>query len=235
MSAIAASVVSADQEGGQVGVNNRRRRAAKRRKRRDFRPGGPAGSSSREGSGGRNASGSRDGWAGGQDERHGPAGDRWTVTGLLEGIVGEVVIEPRAARLWAERLAGPNSPLAATVVTDSLSRLLARAITMTVGGGWAPSDLAAVTRRRLTSHHVPPSAALLAAEADRHPLYGSPASGGRTSPGSAGPDRATCGASQVWRWRSACAPCSTRCPASRRCSRLRERRPGVALPRRAPI
>jgi hypothetical protein len=35
--------------------------------------------------------------------------------------------------------------------------------------GWLPSDLAEVTSRRLSASHLPSLAALLTAEADRHP------------------------------------------------------------------
>jgi Na+-transporting methylmalonyl-CoA/oxaloacetate decarboxylase gamma subunit len=50
-----------------------------------------------------------------------------------------------------------------------LRQRLALAIRAVVQGHWTPTDLAEITRRALSAHHVPLVAALVAEETDRHP------------------------------------------------------------------
>jgi hypothetical protein len=137
-----------------MGVNNRQRRAAKRRKRANARNGRPAGSAPR-----------RDAYGGhiaGFDERAVAA------RVVLEALA-EVQDDPSAARVWGEAFTGPDTPVASGMVAETVDELLVYQIAAVLRGGWTPSDLGEIVRRRLTARHQPPLAALLEIEAERHP------------------------------------------------------------------
>ena len=135
-----------------MGVNNRARRAAKRRKRATGRQGHPT-------------SGTTFGWP-----HEGLRPDDRAVAGrLLLWALQGTQDDLAAARPCADRLTGPDCPVAPALVAEAMGRMLAEIVTGVVRGGWRPSDLAEVTGRRLSTRHAPPLAALLAAETDRHP------------------------------------------------------------------
>ena len=138
-----------------MGINNRQRRAAKRRKRRDHSPGG----------------GSRPFGA-----PFSPAGSAWDHTNHSDAAAAifrlaliEIAAEPSAAAVYAQLFLGPDSPVPVSVMIRAVDDHARLAVATVVRGGWLPSDLGEITDRRLTAGHIPTLAALLAAEADRHP------------------------------------------------------------------
>lgn len=136
-----------------MGINNRQRRAAKQRKRRaeQGRPGGgPAAS--------------RAGW----DFRP-RADERELAAELVAQILVGVEADPAAAARFARLVTGLGSPVAPSLVAEAVHNLQRSVLVAVLRGGWLPSDLAEVSGRRLTPRHLPALAALLAAEADRHP------------------------------------------------------------------
>lgn len=142
-----------------MGVNNRQRRAAKRRKRAEGRRGHPGGV------------GAPPGWfsdwpSGSSTHRR---DDHVLATALLVQAVAATEADRAAARTHAELLAGPGSPVSPLAVAGAVEALLEDQVHAVTHEGWTPSDLAEVLRRRLSARHLPPLAALLAAQADRHP------------------------------------------------------------------
>lgn len=133
-----------------MGVNNRARRAAKRRRRNSSRAGG------REG-------GQRFSPYAADDQA---AGDRLVVADLVAQAVQDSAADPRTAAESAARLIGVRSERLVSATVDHLVTILLVGL---VRGGWSPGDLAEITRRRLADDHVPPLAAMLSAERDRHP------------------------------------------------------------------
>ncbi len=137
-----------------MGVNNRQRRAAKRRRRSKARSGGSAWSAAR-----------RDAY----DQHTSGFDERAAATRVILEALAEVQADPPAAREWSELLTGPDTPVAPGLVAESVDELLGYQVAAVLRGGWLPSDLGEIVRRRLTARHLPPLAAFLAAEADRHP------------------------------------------------------------------
>jgi hypothetical protein len=95
------------------------------------------------------------------------------ITGQRRGTVRsaliEIAVKPLAATHYARLFLSPNSPVPASVMIRSIDDTARAAVTTVVRRGWLSSDLAEVTSRRLSASHLPSLAALLSAEADRHP------------------------------------------------------------------
>ncbi|MBD0293133.1 MAG: DUF2786 domain-containing protein [Jiangellaceae bacterium] len=81
----------------------------------------------------------------------------------------EVLADQDAASAHARLFLGSASPAPAPVMISAVERLTQSSVGLVVRGGWLPSDLGEVVRRRLAAELVPALAALLAAEAGRHP------------------------------------------------------------------
>ena len=132
-----------------MGVNNKARRAAKRR-RQQVRTSGTT----------------RDpvsgpGW---QDDH--PRDEAERAARLLSEALIALRFRPASAAAQAAHLTGeiPHQRLAAM-----LHRLLTDSLVATVRHGWTPSDLAQITKRRLSARHLPLVATLVTEEARRHP------------------------------------------------------------------
>lgn len=138
-----------------MGMKNRQRRAAKRRERERrskrgnawaFRPAGPHSHQHRAG----------------VDER------ALAAATVLQALA-DIEADGSAATAYARLLTGPESPVALQAVAETVDGMLSRLLPAVLRGGWAPSDLGEIVRRRLTTRHVPALVALLAAQADQHP------------------------------------------------------------------
>lgn len=146
-----------------MGRHNRQRRADKQRQRaredarrraegRGRAPGPPGG-------------GAGPGWPGG------PVGDEATTRAVYAALAQVVSGPSGTARREAAALAGPHA-LVPAPVTVLVSRFVAGGLTAAVRGGWRPSDLAEIARRRIgdvVGRALGVLAGLLAAEAARHP------------------------------------------------------------------
>jgi len=133
-----------------MGVNNKARRAARRRKR-DARSGSPrAGTSTYDGS---------------SEAGH----DHYAVAALVQRLVEACAADPGAAVSYATSLTDADSGLAPSAVAEVVEHVVGTFLGVVTRSGWAPADLGQITRRRLTTRHVPALAAALATETGRHP------------------------------------------------------------------
>jgi hypothetical protein len=138
-----------------MGINNRQRRAAKRRKR-------PSGGRGSQGPAPGGSSGWPPHWAAPED-------DGVRARAVLVEAIHAVQADPAAAPALAGALLGQDSPLPTRAVAEALAAILGELVRNAVGGGWSPADLGQVVRRRSDGRHLPALAALLTAEAHRHP------------------------------------------------------------------
>ncbi len=145
-----------------MGINNRQRRAAKQHKRAHRRADRP---------------GARPARGGGEDLGAGwwLRDERAVADGHIQAAIAAINADRAAARTYARLLTGPGSPAAPAAVTAAVHDLLRQLIVAVVRGGWAPTDLAQLCRRRLAEGHLPALASLLAGEAARHPRERVPA------------------------------------------------------------
>lgn len=164
-----------------MGVNNRQRRAAKRRKNARAGKENQAGRSTQQGYGqpyGDHLFGYQpyaDQPFGYQPDTHRPSGHQrddliedGVAAQLLEVALEEMEVDRGAAGKHAELLLGRESRVSPRAVARVLDGLLTEVITAVVRGGWTPTDLGHIVRRRASAGHVPALAALLARETDRH-------------------------------------------------------------------
>jgi Protein of unknown function (DUF2786) len=129
-----------------MGVDNRQRRAAKKRARQAARP------SQRP---------PRDAFV--------PEPTLDDARAVLVEALAMVQDDPGESERLAALLADPAGPLPPSLVRTALERLLGELVHAVVRGGWLPTDLAEIAARRSARDLVPVLAALLAAEAARHP------------------------------------------------------------------
>ncbi len=146
-----------------MGVNNRQRRAAKRRKKASAGAGHSGRTGGRRGAWYGSGPGP-DPWAGGR-AAHEDAAAAWLVLRAL----ADVEADPRAAQARAEHLVDQASALTPGVLARTVQGVSGDLVRCILAAGWTPADLGEVVRRRLSARHVPPVAALLRDEADRHP------------------------------------------------------------------
>lgn len=104
----------------------------------------------------------------GRDRASAPDGGRDVAASLVLRALAELATDPRAARRYAEEMVAPHSPVPKHVLADVLGLFLTDLTTAVVKGGWSPSDLGEIMRRRGSGRHLPPLAGLLAAETERH-------------------------------------------------------------------
>ena len=126
-----------------MGVDNRKRRAAKKRAQGRRAPTGAA------------------------------HGAQAPLTGLqvrayLLEVLDEVTRDAARAGDLAALLLDPPRPLTVEIVRAGVQGLLSEFVSGALAGGWAPSDLAEITARRLTAAHVPVVLGLVQAAAARH-------------------------------------------------------------------
>ena len=131
-----------------MGVNNQQRRAAKKRKR------AKAGNRPSAGFAAVGQSSSID--------------EEVVAFELVRRALEDTRVNPGNAGRHARSLLAKGSPVAATHVVRVLDGWLADVVAAVVRGGWTPSDLGEIVRRRLGPQHLPALAALLADEAARH-------------------------------------------------------------------
>ena len=146
-----------------MGIHNRQRRAAKKRKRVNQR--GAGHSDARFASGG---------WERSDGAARMP-GEHELARTFVEGAVVGIITDRTATPNYVRLLTRPGGPVSPATLTTVVNDLLRQAVAAVVRGGWAPSDLAQLCRRRLDERHLPALAALLATEADRHPQERVPA------------------------------------------------------------
>ena len=130
-----------------MGVHNQQRRAAKKKKQAGRRP--------------------RPGGGGG--ERFAPEPTPELARAALLDVLADLDTDPTAAVPLAADLLRPDGLLPPVLMRQALRDLLAELTAAVVAQGWGPSDLAHITRRRLSDARVPTLLALLAEEAARHP------------------------------------------------------------------
>lgn len=145
-----------------MGVNNKQRRAARKRKER-----------ARQGSG--SAGPGAGGWAAGAGPGH---ADAWygqeptispdAVRDLLLDVFDEVGRDRSAAGRCAALLLAAGRPLTPEIAQRAVRSLLTELVVAATTLGWAPSDLAEVTRRLGCPELVPLVAALLHEQCRRH-------------------------------------------------------------------
>jgi hypothetical protein len=135
-----------------MGANNRAHRAAKRRKRDTAR----------------RRSDNRPGREPGNAGFGAPADEQLDIASLVEDVLVGVRQDVRNVHAQAAWLLSNEAPVSAEALLDEVQRWLEGTIGAVVRGGWTPSDLLEIVRRRLSEDHVPFLAALLEDEADRH-------------------------------------------------------------------
>ena len=131
-----------------MGVHNQQRRAAKKRARARRGPGRAHETSSTA-------------W----QEPALTAGD---VRVLLVEVVAQIEQDAPAARRCAELLLAPGRPLTPQIARAGVLAFLGDLVRGAARSGWAPTDLAQITRRRASAAHVPLVVGLLHEEAARH-------------------------------------------------------------------
>ena len=140
-----------------MGVNNQQRRAAKKRKR------AKAGHRTRAAFDGFDEGGPPGGFG------HGvPFDEELVAAELVRGVLNDVRVSPGEAGEHARLAFAPGSPVAAKTFVRVLDGWTRDAVAAAVRGGWTPSDLGEIVRRRLTGQHLLTLAALLVDETDRH-------------------------------------------------------------------
>lgn len=144
-----------DGVGRSMGTNNRQRREAKRRKRRSGSRTGPTRATSQPPP----DRGFADRVRVADALRHFISGSPGT--GVKHGAVTD--------RARAEQLLAMSA--STHLVAEELDVLVRELVAAVLCGGWTPSDLGEITRRRLTPRHVTALAAVLQAEADRYPHH----------------------------------------------------------------
>jgi hypothetical protein len=134
-----------------MGINNRQRRAAKRLKRNKQGAGRPNGAA------------------------HHTAADTWygDVATQMADIVSTVIQDFHRNRAGVAYFAhvligGAGSSIQSSISAPYIMRVLTQMMASVVRSGWLPSDIAEVSRRKLTQGHVPLVAHALRAEVDRH-------------------------------------------------------------------
>ena len=147
-----------------MSVNNRQRRAPKQRKRAGER---------RRRTSGPGSAGGHAFWDPPYDASHPDRVDleelRWRAAQRLRMALVAVEAVPRSARRRAEELITTGSHDECELVRDVAATVLENITRDLVAQGWTPADLGQITRRRLAPRHASLLAALLVAEADRHP------------------------------------------------------------------
>ena len=141
-----------------MGIDNRARRAAKRRKRAQSRGG--------SGAGGHRWKDEPTSWFG---PAPGARDDRAVVAAVLAEALAAPPSDGSAPHRCAVLLLAPDSAIPVGVVTAAASQLVRSLLVAVLRAGWTPTDLAEITRRRLTVGHLPALASWLDAEAARHP------------------------------------------------------------------
>lgn len=127
-----------------MGVKNKQRRAAKRRKQQ-ARPSRPS-----------------------EWQRTPPVLTPADVRNLLLDVAARIHDDSGAAARCASLLLAPGEPLTPEVARSGLRALLAELVRTLVTNGWAPDDLAQITRRLGSADQVPLVVGLLHDEARRH-------------------------------------------------------------------
>jgi hypothetical protein len=131
-----------------MGVSNKQRRAAKAKKRARAR-------------GAARTAGAA--WV--RDE---PVLTSSAVRSLLLDVVEQIWNDSTAAARCAALLLAPGRPLTPEIARAGLRALLDDLVRGVVSNGWAPRDLAEITRRRAGEEHISAVVALLHDEAGRH-------------------------------------------------------------------
>ena len=107
---------------------------------------------------------------------HNPFGDagptggdgRARIVELLTQVAGLLQADPRSASRLAVRVVDERDGVDGGIVSEVFSGWLAQLVAAAIEYGWAPSDLLEIVRRRGHHRQVPPLAAFLHAETDRH-------------------------------------------------------------------
>lgn len=97
-----------------------------------------------------------------------PLGERAIAEQLIDRVLIEILGDQEAALVYARLLSGHDSPVSPRLVAELLGARLATTLGRAMQGGWTPTDLAQLVRRRVDERPIAILAGLVRDQLDQH-------------------------------------------------------------------